>query len=288
MKQHDGPSTQAKSNDETPASAPNSTEFIYSNRLKANILQYIIIPCFQYCFENNQHAQLIGGPPQPEIDSEDNIISVFINKVVDPENTYAITDSVRIFLLQLSSLFVQHAHDYIHDVNNKKQGTKLRRLMTFAWPCLLAKNCVDPFNKYHGHLLLSHIISKFAIHKRIVLQVFHSLLKAHAAEAKLVVRQALEILTPSFPTRMDDGYLTLASWTKKILIEENHTIAQLSHMLYIIVKYHKVYYLIRHTIINHMITSFQKIGMSVSSTQENRQLAIDITEVSRYIYVFKF
>ena len=63
--------------------------------------------------------------------------------------------------------------------------SNLRRLMTFAWPCLLAKSCVDPFNKYHGHILLSHIISKFSIHKRIVLQVFHSLLKAHEPEAKL-------------------------------------------------------------------------------------------------------
>ena len=43
--------------------------------------------------------------------------------------------------------------------------------MTFAWPCLLTKNCVNPLTKYHGHLLLSHIIAKFAIHKRIVLQV---------------------------------------------------------------------------------------------------------------------
>ena len=29
----------------------------------------------------------------------------------------------------------------------------------------------DPATKYHGHLLLAHIIAKFAIHKRIVLQV---------------------------------------------------------------------------------------------------------------------
>jgi hypothetical protein len=49
-------------------------------------------------------------------------------------------------------------------------GNKLRRLMMFAWPCLLVKNCVDPATRYHGHLLLSHIIAKFAIHKRIVLQ----------------------------------------------------------------------------------------------------------------------
>ena len=39
----------------------------------------------------------------------------------------------------------------------------------------------------------------------IVLQVFHRLLKAHAAEARNVVRQALAILTPAVPTRMDDG-----------------------------------------------------------------------------------
>lgn len=190
-------------------------EPIYTQKLKSNILQYILIPSFQYSFEQNQHVELIGGPPQPDTDSTENIISVFINRVVDPDQPYASSDSVRIFLLQLSSLFVQYAHDYIHDVNNKKQGTKLRRLMTFAWPCLLAKTCVDPFNKYHGLLLLSHIISKFAIHKRIVLQVFHSLLKAHAPEAKVVVRQALEILTPTFATRSEDGYVTLASWTKK-------------------------------------------------------------------------
>ncbi len=55
--------------------------------------------------------------------------------------------------------------------HRRKQGNKLRRLMTFAWPCLLSKHCVDPATKYHGHLLLSHIIAKFAIHKRIVLQV---------------------------------------------------------------------------------------------------------------------
>jgi len=59
------------------------------------------------------------------------------------------------------------------DAPYRKQGNKLRRLMTFAWPCLLPKTCVDPATKYHGHLLLSHIIAKFAIHKRIVLQVCH-------------------------------------------------------------------------------------------------------------------
>ena len=49
-----------------------------------------------------------------------------------------------------------------------------------------------------GHLLLSHIIAKFAIHKRIVLQVFHSLLKAHAVEARGVVRQVTDRFNHDF------------------------------------------------------------------------------------------
>ncbi len=39
--------------------------------------------------------------------------------------------------------------------------------------------------------------------------MFHSLLKAHAVEARTVVRQALEILTPAMPGRMEDGNVSV-------------------------------------------------------------------------------
>ena len=70
----------------------------------------------------------------------------------------------------------------------RKQGNKLRRLMTFAWPCLLPKMCVDPATKYHGHLLLSHIIAKFAIHKRIVLQVYMIVVQVCCTTGMIVYR----------------------------------------------------------------------------------------------------
>lgn len=91
-------------------------------------------------------------------------------QVLDPEKQSDLLDSLRINLLQFSTLLVEHAPHHIHD-NNKSRNSKLRRLMTFAWPCLLPKACVDPACKYSGHLLLAHIIAKFAIHKKIVLQV---------------------------------------------------------------------------------------------------------------------
>lgn len=65
-------------------------------------------------------------------------------QVIDPENPFACSDAVRISLLQFACLLLEQASAHIHDANNKKQGNKLRRLMTFAWPCLLGKNYVDP------------------------------------------------------------------------------------------------------------------------------------------------
>ncbi|KAI1279601.1 Transformation/transcription domain-associated protein [Halotydeus destructor] len=251
----------------------------WDQNLKAKILQYIIIPSFSEAFEKKDGEALIGGPPAPDQDLPDNLISVFINKIIDPDNPYGHSDAVRILLLQFSCLLVEQASPHIHDAANKRQGNKLRRLMTFAWPCLLAKNCVDPATKYHGHLLLAHIISKFAIHKRIVLQVFHSLLKAYAVEARGVVRQALEILTPAMPQRMEDGNTMLTHWTKKIIIEEGHTLAQLVHMLQLLVRHFKVYYPVRHHLIQHMVTSIQRLGFTPNATIEHKKIAVDLAEV---------
>lgn len=70
--------------------------------------------------------------------------------------------------------------------------------------------------------------------------MFHSLLKAHAVEARQVVRQALEILTPAMPHRMEDGNTMLTHWTKKIIVEDGHSIQQLLHILQLIVRHYKV------------------------------------------------
>lgn len=43
--------------------------------------------------------------------------------------------------------------------------------MVFAWPCIISSYTYDPTVRYHGHLLISCIIAKFAINRKIVLQV---------------------------------------------------------------------------------------------------------------------
>ncbi|CAG04456.1 unnamed protein product [Tetraodon nigroviridis] len=249
----------------------------FNDELKAKVLQHILNPAFLHSFEKGEGEQLLG-PPNPEGDNPDSITSVFITKVLDPEKQADLLDSLRICLLQFSTLLVEHAPHHIHD-NNKSRNSKLRRLMTFAWPCLLPKACVDPACKYSGHLLLAHIIAKFAIHKKIVLQVFHSLLKAHTMEARAIVRQAMAILTPAVPARMEDGHQMLTHWTRKIIVEEGHTVPQLVHILHLIVQHFRVYYPVRHHLVQHMISAMQRLGFTPSVTIEQRKLAVDLAEV---------
>ncbi|XP_078728881.1 transformation/transcription domain-associated protein isoform X3 [Lampetra fluviatilis] len=249
----------------------------FPEELKAKALQHILIPAFQSSFEKAEGEALLG-PPNPEGDNLESISSVFINKVLEPEKHGEMLDSLRIAVLQFAALLVEHASHHIHD-NNKSRNTKLRRLMTFAWPCLLNKTCVDPVCKYHGHLVLAHIIAKFAIHKKIVLQVFISLLKAHALEARLVVRQALAILTPAVPARMEEGNQLLAHWTRKLMVEEGHTVPQLVHILHLLVQHCRVYYPVRHSLVQHMVSAMQRLAFTPSATLEQRKLAVDLAEV---------
>ena len=137
---------------------------------KAKMITVVLIPLFRSSFTEDKVDELIGEKPNPESENPLNLLNVFLSKYVDVDKKYP--DSTRIAILQLACLFVEFCAPHIHDaVSKRPQGQKMGKLMSLAWPCLLNKACVDPSTKYHGHLLLAHIIAKFPIHKKIVLQV---------------------------------------------------------------------------------------------------------------------
>ncbi|KAL5484161.1 hypothetical protein EMCRGX_G020612 [Ephydatia muelleri] len=62
-----------------------------------------------------------GGPPDPESDTNDIVISVFIYKIINPDKSFGSSDPMCI-LLQLSSLLVEHTAPHIHDSNKPYGG----------------------------------------------------------------------------------------------------------------------------------------------------------------------
>ncbi len=61
------------------------------------ILQYILIPMFTATFEEGKGDELLGGAPDPEHDNDENIISVFINKVINPDKPFGSSVSFLVF-----------------------------------------------------------------------------------------------------------------------------------------------------------------------------------------------
>lgn len=82
------------------------------------------------------------------------------------------------------------------------------------------------------------------------------------------------------PFRMDDGYKMLIHWTKKIYIEEGlNSMHQLLHILQLIIRHYKIYYPVRHHLIQHMISSMHRLGFSMNGQLEHRKVAIELAEI---------
>jgi transformation/transcription domain-associated protein len=248
---------------------------LISTDLKIKILTNVLIPSFAISFERGEDQRLIRGQTQEE---DKNVFSVFISKVVSPFMSMKESDDgLRIALLQFACLLVERASVHIH--STKKED--FRQLTTFGYSSLLhSKNYWDPTAIYNGHLLLSHIISTIANKKtwqEVVFKVFHSLLKAHAIEARHIVRQTLEVFMPIMPLKINESNLSLINLTKSVIIKDGYAILQLYHVFQVIIRHHTIYYPVRHQLIQNMINSMQRLESS--NSVDYRKLAIDIAEV---------
>lgn len=52
----------------------------FPSELKALAIQHILIPIFKRAFDVGEGEQLIGGPPNPDVDNPNDCVSVFITQ----------------------------------------------------------------------------------------------------------------------------------------------------------------------------------------------------------------
>ena len=67
---------------------------------------------FTATFEEGNGDELLGGAPDPEHDNEENIISVFINKVINPDKPFgsSVSQSAKKSFETINSVSITH-HD---------------------------------------------------------------------------------------------------------------------------------------------------------------------------------
>lgn len=78
----------------------------------------------------------------------------------------------------------------------------------------------------------------------------------------------------------------LTHWTRKILVEEGHSVGQLVHILQLVVRHANVYYPVRHHLTHHITQAMHRLGFTPTANLDQRRLAVDLAEVMNGIFTY--
>ncbi|GJS29218.1 transformation/transcription domain-associated protein-like protein isoform X2 [Tanacetum coccineum] len=225
------------------------------------IMQMLILPMLAHSFQNEQTWDVIDTA----------IIKTIVDKLLDPpeEVSAEYDEPLRIELLQLATLLLKYLQtDLVH---HRKE------LIKFGWNHLKRE---DSASKQWAFVNVCHFLEAYQAPEKIILQVFVALLRTCQPENKMLVKQALDILMPALPRRLpigDNSRMPIwIRYTKKILVEEGHSIPNLIHIFQLIVRHSDLFYSCRAQFVPQMVNSLSRLGLPYNTTSENRRLAIEL------------
>ncbi|XP_072974683.1 uncharacterized protein [Typha angustifolia] len=223
-------------------------------------MQILILPMLAHSFQNGQSWEVV----------DPSTIKTIVDKLLDPpeEVSAEYDEPLRIELLQLATLLLKYLpNDLVH---HRKE------LIKFGWNHLKRE---DNSSKQWAFVNVCHFLEAYQAPEKIILQVFIALLRTCQPENKLLVKQALDILMPALPRRLPPGDSRVPIWiryTKKILVEEGHSIPNMIHIFQLIVRHSDLFYSCRAQFVPQMVNSLSRLGLPYNTTPENRRLAIEL------------
>jgi len=111
-------------------------------------------------------------------------------------------------------------------------------------------------------------------------QVYVALLRTFQPESRHLVRVALDVLLPALLKRLPlNEFVKAVKWTKKIIYEEGHTLAQLVHLWQLIVRHPWLFFPYKSQFLPQMVNSLNRLGLPPNCPVENRQLAVSLAEI---------
>ncbi|KAL4095775.1 hypothetical protein PRIC1_009146 [Phytophthora ramorum] len=233
-----------------------------SEELKVHAVQLLIMPVLTTSFEDPSVSNI-------DVMDLDTVMwmlrEILASKDYPPETM----QSLRIELLKLGTLLIQHMSKYVTD--HRKEVIK------FAWNHLKAH---DLTSKLWAYVNVCRFISVYDTPPKIVLQVYVALLRTHEMDARFLVRKAFDILLPALPSRLPSNeFIKAIKWTKKIAYEEGHVLGQLVHIWFLIVRHPALFYPFRGQFVPLMVNSLNRLAIPPSSTPDNRRLAVNIVDL---------
>lgn len=190
---------------------------------------------------------------------------------VVPEQSSFEDEALRVELLQMSTLMMKRAS---HLIANDRSD-----IIKFGWVNIKIDDITVTQAAY---VLIATFLERYESPGRIVLQIYAALLRAHQAEARSLVREALDILAPALPKRIPtapDATPFWVKWTRKILIEEGGAVGQLINIYALLVRHPDLFYPHRESFVPSIIASLAKLNSTSTVTPDTRILTLDLIEL---------
>ncbi|CCF50080.1 hypothetical protein NDA11_006772 [Ustilago hordei] len=209
------------------------------------------------------------------------LVTQIVNRMWKPfqnpkqANELCSDDALRIELLHMSTMILEHCSDHLAPNGQLKKDT-----IKFGWANLTAE---DVTVKNVAYIFIARFLEVFESPIKIVGQVYFGLLRAHQSEGRSMVKKALDILVPALPKRAgvsENGQPPQwAKWTKRQLVDEGHNVSQLFAILTLLVRHADLFYSSREMFIPHIVSNLTKLGLVANVNVESRMLAVDLVEL---------
>ena len=237
-----------------------------------NALKLIVLPVLEHTLKDVAvNADKMEEATKVITEDVVHTIVMDVLETADDESSPAHADPLRIQLLRMGTLLIRNLPDEL--VRHRKE------LIKFGWNHLKSE---DVGSKQWAFVNVCHFLEAYQAPEKIVLQVFVALLRACQPEAKELVRQALGALVPALPKRLPQGdhkYPIWIRYTKKILVEEGHSMPALIHVWNLIHTQETLFFPSRAQFVPQMVNSLSRLGLPSSSPTENRVLSIKLVEL---------
>lgn len=221
-----------------------------------------------------------GAPTVAKMESDDVLDSDMIDRIMrelldQPDEVLRVHDEpLSAELLQLATLLLKYMPVELSRYR--------KEVIKFGWNHLKREDSVA---KQWAFVNVSRFIEAYQAPDKIILQVYVALLRACQQDGRALVRQALDILTPALPKRLvhnpvDHKYPIWIRYTKKILLEEGHSLPHLVHIWQLIVRHSSSFYAARAQFVPIMVNLLSRMSASSSaSLPEYRRLAVDLADL---------
>lgn len=175
-------------------------------------------------------------------------------------------DHYRFELLRMSALLIKLGPSLVADAR--------KDIIKFGWNFIKLE---DIISKQSAFVLIAYFINTYDTLSKIVVQIYIALLKAHQSEARSLVRQALDLIAPVLPKRLQSPLW--AKWPRRVLSEDGHNVAQVVHIYQFISRHAELFFEYRDHFVPTIIAVLPKLTYANNQQTDNQILAVDLAEL---------